>query len=348
MSPHEHRHGRQARPAVDASLGVRTIDELRSRLHSGIGSFEDWVDGVEVARRAHAWEMLEAAALRALGSARGRPVRDKDLTSAALAVAASTLGSPTTLGDVDRGLQRASSRLRTAADRASTSPDYARSVAVAVRAADAIDENLLLLAQGSSSAMAQVAGWLRREVSRPDAALVVLDHALVMEPGDAACHVSRAAALLDLGKPHTAGASLDRAEALEPGNPYAVRCRIRQLMVVGAPAEALALAEVHLAQSRRVADIALMVAAATQAGDRDHARSLAERFDSAVHDDPKREILILRQAAEQLIVDGYLVEARDLLRDLRQRTSMRQVEVLLRVVNARLHPQEVLFGENRA
>lgn len=328
-------------------LGVHTVDELRLRLQSGIGSFEDWIDGVDVARRAQAWELLEAAALRALGSARGRRVKDKDLTSAALAVASSTMGAPTTLGDVDRGLQRAYARLKAAADRASASPDFARSVAAAFRAADAIDENLLLLAQGSSGAMAQVAGWLRRDVGRPDAALVVLDHALAMDPSNAACHVSRAAALLDLGKPHTAGASLDRAEALDPGSPYAVRCRIRQLMVVGSPAEALALAEVHLAQSRRAADIALMVAAATQSGDRDYAKTVAERFDSAVDDDPRRDILLLRQAAEQLIVDGHLVEAGELLRDLRRRTPMREVEVLLRVVNARLHPQETLFDEDR-
>jgi len=259
-------------------------------------------EAVEIASALGAWDLVERAALRAMRIAHDGdygPSPTLGLVARQVLVAKCAEAA---LTDLAAALADGQARLRAVLD------DARREGRTAV--ADAVDGEVrlaskMLLLLGSpddASALASLAGGLRR-VGRPDLAEETATRAIELQPDHKAPWVVRAAARADRRNHRGALTDLDQ-ELLNNDIPAAVT-KIRVLRSIGRLPQALALALTTAQADPSKYALTMLRLLAAQTGD-DAARAVAERLFGETGDSPDRPSsrLLGLLAAEQLSRDG--------------------------------------------
>ena len=249
-----------------------------------------------------AWDLLGEASLRALQVAHDRDFQHApSLGQAARQVLVAKCAEATSTG-LAAALTDGHSRLRDVVDAARRSGRTALAEAVDGEVQLASKMLLLLISPDDASALAGLAGGLRR-VGRPDLAEETATRGIDLHPDNPAPWVARAAARADLRNHMGALADLDR-DLLHDDIPAAVT-KIRILRDIGRLEEALALALSAAQAEPSERSITMLRVLAEQVGD-DNARTVAEYLFQQIAGSPDRPAsrLLGLLAADQLDRQG--------------------------------------------
>lgn len=259
-------------------------------------------EAVETASAFGAWDLVEQAALRALSVAHDgdyKPSPTLGLVARQVLVAKC---AEAVLTDLAAALADGQARLRAVLDNARRQGRTAVADAVDGEVRLASKMLLLLGSPDDASALASLAGGLRR-LGRPDLAEETATRAIELQPDNRAAWVVRAAARADRRNHRGALADLDQ-DMLKDDIAAAVT-KIRVLRTIGRLKQALALALTTAQAKPSKYALTMLRLLAAQTGD-DTALAVAERLFEGTGGSPDRppSRLLGLLAAEQLSRDG--------------------------------------------
>lgn len=262
------------------------------------------LEAVEAAKAVEAWDLVEAAAVRALGLAHRHDYQYKGaLGAAARQVLVAKCATATADGLAD-ALRDGEARLRAVADEARRAGRSSLGDAVDGEVQAVAQMLMLLTGPDHSGALAQLAGKLRRHVGRPDLAEETATRGIELDPDNPAPWVARAAARAD--QRNHKGALADLDQDLLKDNTRAAVTRIRVLRAIGRRREALPLALKTAEREPSKHALAMLRLIADELGD-ENAQATVERLYKQTHGEtPERPAsrLLGLLAAKQLAAEG--------------------------------------------
>ena len=299
------------------AVKIQTIAEARAALRRPKGSFEEWLDCSRIFSANRMWDELETSALRALESATNRPIKPLLLKEAAMRFAAGSLKSfsseiefkdncSTTVGtlkEISKLFPNESERIKS----------YFESVI------EALDEIILLLADGSPQALVSISSKLRKRIGRPDLAIVVAGVALKMDSKQFAAHTTRGSALTEMEQFSKALRDFEIAETDTKSRPYAIAGHTKLLITQGDFNSALEIGSELLKKKHTRPMLYMLAAAAKGAGDEAKFNWLVKQAESLPDVAPgSGKMLLMRQSIKILIENKQFEIAEQLLIQLSQ------------------------------
>jgi tetratricopeptide (TPR) repeat protein len=294
-SPWDQPPPRRTRPSRE------DVVELLARPHV---SWTGCLRAVEAAKAVGAWDLVETAAVRALGVAHRADYQYKGaLGAAARQILVAKCATATVDGLAD-ALRDGEARLRAVVDEARRDGRTSLAEAVDGEVQAAAQMLLLLTDPDNSGALAQLAGQLRRHLGRADLAEDTATRGIDVDPDNPAPWVVRAAARAD--QRNHKGALSDLDQDLLKDNTRAAVTRIRVLRTIGRRREALPLALKTAEREPSKPALTMLRLLASELGD-ETAQATAERLYEQAHgetpDRPASRLLGLL-AAKQLVAEG--------------------------------------------
>lgn len=296
-------------------IEISTVDDALAALKRNRGSFEEWMDCANIFAKHSMWKDLETAASKALSSVVNRPMRTTLLIEAAQRFAAGNLGDFKSRSDFENNCRSSLQEVKKL--KKSVPRESKKFHAYIDSLTQALDEILILLADGSPEALTSIASKLRKKLARPDLCIRVADIALRQDPSVMPGYVTRGSAYIDLGEFSRAEKDLKFAESDQKSRPFALASHTRLLIRQGKFEEALLVGDELFLRKVSRPVILLMIAAARGANNKrefERFMKLAE-----LSTDPGRgsgRTLLLRQTIRILIENKQFDTAQKLIEEI--------------------------------
>lgn len=217
---------------------TETPDDVVGVLASARASLSEWIDCIDVSRRHHRWDLVDAVGDSILRDIVARPdARIPTLAEAARSVAMAYMSRIEHLDDLAPGTTRVIATLRDAQNAVPKSSGAAKAFA---REIDWLDELRVLASDTSSPALTQLCARLR-DIDRSDLGAEAGRRALEKDPENVAARTTLAAALVDQERTDLAIANISTAWEQEP-SAYVANVFSRALLHDGQLEEALEMA----------------------------------------------------------------------------------------------------------
>jgi hypothetical protein len=246
------------------------------------------------------WSELEKSALRALESASNRPIKPILLKEAAMRFASGSLKTFSSEMEFKENCTQSLITLRQYSKLFPNKSDRLKTHFDSV--IDALDEIIILLADGSPQALVSIASKLRKRLGRADLAIIVAGVALSADSAQVAAHTTRGSAYTEMEEFGKALADFAIAESDSRCRPYAVAGHTKLLIMQGDFHSALDIGSELLKRKHTRPMLYMLAAAAKGAGDEVKFNWLVKQAEALPDVPPgSGKILLLRQSIRILI-----------------------------------------------
>jgi tetratricopeptide (TPR) repeat protein len=297
-------------------IKISNLEEARMALKRTKGSFEEWLECAQIFSSNRLWVEFELAALKTLESAVNRPIKQPLLKQAAMNFAAASLKTFSSRSEFEFNCKRSIDALRYFQDQFPAQSQNTKTYFDFL--IEALDEIVILLADGSPQALVSIASKLRKRLGRPDLSIAVANVALREDPTQYAAMVTRGSAYSELEEFTKALDDFTAAEGDEKSRPYALAGHTKLLIRQGRFSSALDLGSELLIRKQTKPILYLLAAAAKGANDEERFAELVLAADSMPDSEPgSGQLILLRQSILILIENKQFEVASKLLEQLK-------------------------------
>jgi tetratricopeptide (TPR) repeat protein len=246
-------------------IKIETVSDAMVALKRSKGSFEEWLDCARIFSANRMWEELEKSARRAMEAATNRPLRPLLLKEAAMRFAAGSLKNFSSKSEFKNNCDETIQSLREFSKLFPIESDRIKTYFDSI--IEALDEILILLADGSSQALVSIASKLRKIIGRPDLSIIVAGVALQLDSEQYAAHTTRGSAFTEMEEFAKALSDFSIAEKDPKSRPYAIAGHTKLLITQGNFNYALEIGSELLKSKHSRPMLYMLAAAAKGAGD---------------------------------------------------------------------------------
>lgn len=244
---------------------IVTVSDALAALDRRKGSFEEWLDCAQIFSTHRMWEDLEKSAVRAMEAATNRPIKPILLKEAAMRFAAGSLKRFSSKAEFKNNCVHTIYSLREFSKLFPNETDRTKTYLDSI--IGALDEILILLADGSSQALVSIASKLRKIIGRPDLAIIVAGVAIQLDSEQYAAHTTRGSAFTEMEEYGKALSDFLIAEKDLKCRPYAIAGHTKLLITQGNFEYALEIGSELLKKKHSRPMLYMLAAAAKGAGD---------------------------------------------------------------------------------